>query len=44
MNFIWYQKKKPAVEPDNDGVDGFDRDMRDAKRAMNGKCTQIRVP
>lgn len=32
------EEKKPVVEPDNDGVEGFDRDMRDAKRAANGKC------
>ena len=30
------EEKKP-IEPDNDGVEGFDRDMRDAKRAANGK-------
>ena len=34
------EEKKPVVEPDNDGVEGFDRDMRDAKRAANGKFTQ----
>ena len=36
------EEKKPVVEPDNDGVEGFDRDMRDAKRAANGKSPQIR--
>ena len=38
------EEKKPVVEPDNDGFEGFDRDMRDAKRAANGKSSQIKGP
>ena len=33
-------EEKKTIEADNDGVEGFDRDMRDAKRAANGKFTQ----
>ena len=38
------EEKKPVVEPDNDGVEGFDRDMRDAKRAANGKSPKVTDP
>ena len=36
------EEKKP-VEEDNDGVEGFDRDMRDAKRAANGESDTVSV-
>jgi len=37
------EEKKPVVEPDNDGVEGFDRDMRDAKRAANADDYQVKM-
>ena len=35
-------EEKKTIEADNDGVEGFDRDMRDAKRAANGKFIRFK--